>query len=921
MRTGIERFSILTCALGVFWLTAAGSWPALGQQAPTEKAAATAPAEGAHPIISVDNMVADFGEHWASPKMEHTYRITNTGNAPLEIKSVRPTCGCTIAGDYPKSIAQGETGEFPFTLNVARYQGPYTKAIFIFSNDPEHPQLRLDMKGIARQRIETHPRGAFFGILQGNEELTRIVKITNTTDTPLKLELKPPSNPGLFRFELTETTPGEQYELKVTASPPFQEKGLKRVGVTLTTNLPEEPTKIILVSGNVQPRLSLRPEFIRILTPPPGLTDNARSRLTAAHRVRGLTLVNSGDKPVKITDATIDDPDLSVEYTKVGTTNNYNFRVSWPEGYAVPEGGRTLTIKTDDAEFPEFKVPIQAMARPPSLTPQNPQPRPQQQQPQQQQQQKQQQPKPQHRPLRPVEQMVGKKAPEFSLTTLGDKPVNNEALTGKVTVLNFFAPQCPFSRKQLARLDEIRATYVPRGVRFINVHETMRGSAFTVEQLNEMFEQIESEPGELAMDKDNKVGKLFKANAYPTMVVVGKDGTIAAANVGNIGDLEERLKAQLGALLADKPIPDEYLPPKPGSGNQAAAPAPQRRVRPVEQMVGKKAPEFSLTTLEGKLVNNETSAGNVVVLNFFAPQCPYSRKQVARLDEIRASYVPRGVRFINVHETMRGPAFTVEQLNDMFKEIKSEPGELAMDKDNKVGKLFKATAFPTMVVLGKDGTIAAVNVGNMGNLEERLKAQLDALLADKPIPDEYLPAKPGSGDQAAAPPRRIRPVEQMVGKPAPAFSLTTVKGDALSNQSLSGKITVLNFFAPQCPFCRRQLSRLDKIRATYVPKGVRVINVHETMRGEPFTVEQLNDMFKEIKSEPGELVMDKDNKVGKLFKATAFPTMVVLGKDGAIAAVNVGNMGNLEERLKAQLDALLAGKPIPDDYLPPKPQT
>jgi hypothetical protein len=58
-----------------------------------------------------------------------------------------------------------------------------------------------------------------------------------------------------------------------------------------------------------------------------------------------------------------------------------------------------------------------------------------------------------------------------------------------------------------------------------------------------------------------------------------------------------------------------------------------------------------------------------------------------------------------------------------------------------------------------------------------------------------------------------------------------------------------------------------------------------------------------------ELAKDSENKVGQLFKAVSFPTMVVVNKDGKIEHVNIGAQQDIDKSLKAQLDGLIAGKP------------
>ena len=175
----------------------------------------------------------------------------------------------------------------------------------------------------------------------------------------------------------------------------------------------------------------------------------------------------------------------------------------------------------------------------------------------------------------------------------------------------------------------------------------------------------------------------------------------------------------------------------------------------------------------------------------------------------------------------------------------------------------------------------------------RMGEQLDAAIAGKPFP-KYSDAKPKSR----------RPAEDLVGKPAPSFSLKTVGGKAIGSEGFAKHTaTVLNFVAPNCGFCKRQLPNVEKIRAEYEAKGVRFVNVAETMRKE-YTIEETIDVFKKAGSGL-ELAKDDGNKVGRSYKAVSFPTMIVVGKNGKIANVNIGAKPNIDTLLKGQLDALI----------------
>ncbi len=54
-----------------------------------------------------------------------------------------------------------------------------------------------------------------------------------------------------------------------------------------------------------------------------------------------------------------------------------------------------------------------------------------------------------------------------------------------------------------------------------------------------------------------------------------------------------------------------------------------------------------------------------------------------------------------------------------------------VNPDNDFGKLFAATSFPTLVVLGKSGKVEGVHVGNNAALEAKINGYLTKSLATK----------------------------------------------------------------------------------------------------------------------------------------------------------------------------------------------
>ncbi len=798
------------------------------------------------PIFTIDALTFDFGTTWVGPKLNHTFKVTNKGTKPLEITKVRPSCGCTVAGNYPKRLEPGATGDFPFSINSNKVRGRYSKSITISCSDPVNSDIRLTLKGECKRYIDVIPAAANFGRVYGDSAQERILKITNNTEEPIEIELDVPSD-SKFAFNLVELEKGSRYEVRVALKDKKMSIGSARSTATLKTNVEAQKEIKLTATATVPKRVDIVPATISLAS-----AAATKGQTKATSRIVRVT--NYGSTPMKVLNVSVDDTAITATLNEKNSGKNYDVRLDFPIGWEAPTAGRTLTINTDDSEFKTIKVPIRTQSARTA----------------------------QQAARRPADELVGKKAPQFSAKTLAGRDLGTNTLASAITVMDFFAVNCGYCAKQIPRLETIRKKFESKGVRFVAAAETMRGKRFSEQQVMDKLKTL-GFGGEVLLDPDNAVGPLFKATSFPTMVVLGKSGKVEAVNIGNIRDLETRLSGQLTALIAGKALPS-YQAKKP--------PAP--RQRPVDQLVGKPAPSFSAKTTAGNDLGTATFAKAITVMDFFAVNCGYCAKQIPRVEAMRKEYEAKGVRFVAAAETMHNKKFTDEEVMDKLKTLGFR-GEVLMDQANAVGPRFKATGFPTMVIVGKSGKVEAVNVGNIGDLETRMKTQLDALIAGKPLPN-YAAKAP------AAP--RKRPAEGMVGKAAPSFALKTLAGKPISNADFKNHpATVLNFVAPNCGFCKRQLPNVEKIREAYVAKGIRFVNMSQTMR-KKYSPEEASDVFKGVGSR-FEIAMDDGNALGRQFKATSYPTMMVIGKDGKIAHVNIGAKKNIDTLLAGQLDALI----------------
>jgi uncharacterized cupredoxin-like copper-binding protein len=87
-----------------------------------------------YPVMTFEEEEFDFGNIAKGTNVEHVFKFTNTGKAPLVITNASSSCGCTVP-TYPKneSIAPGESGEMLVKFNGSG-QGQVTKTVTVNAN-------------------------------------------------------------------------------------------------------------------------------------------------------------------------------------------------------------------------------------------------------------------------------------------------------------------------------------------------------------------------------------------------------------------------------------------------------------------------------------------------------------------------------------------------------------------------------------------------------------------------------------------------------------------------------------------------------------------------------------------------------------------------------------------------------------------
>src|SRR5512134_1512218 len=119
--------------------------------------------------------------------------------------------------------------------------------------------------------------------------------------------------------------------------------------------------------------------------------------------------------------------------------------------------------------------------------------------------------------------------------------------------------------------------------------------------------------------------------------------------------------------------------------------------------------------------------------------------------------------------------------------------------------------------------------------------------------------------------------QDLVGEPAPDFSLQGLDGKEVSLKSLRGRIVVLHFWATYWESCYDDMGHLDKLYREFKNQGVSIfgVNVGQLPRVVREFVRKRGYTYPQLVNARGELILS--------YQATDAPRVVIIGKDGKIA--------------------------------------
>ncbi len=144
-------------------------------------------------------------------------------------------------------------------------------------------------------------------------------------------------------------------------------------------------------------------------------------------------------------------------------------------------------------------------------------------------------------------------------------------------------------------------------------------------------------------------------------------------------------------------------------------------------------------------------------------------------------------------------------------------------------------------------------------------------------------------------------------KSAPRFVAKTLNSETFTNESVKGKVVLVQFWTTWCPLCRAEQSAVDRLESEFGEQDLIVLAVD--------VGESKKKVAKYLAANPRScrIVLSNDTNLPAIYPATAYPVYVVIDREGNIAGTQRGAGG--ERALRSLLRrAGLGSNHIPEEH-------
>jgi P pilus assembly chaperone PapD len=196
----------------------------------------------AQPKLMIQKTEFELGTIYNGDIVRTPITITNTGNEPLHIESVRTSCGCTTVKEPKKTLKPGESETFEVQFNSSGFRGRYAKYVYVQTDDPSADYHTITLRADIKEELVPVPpvSVAWLGNIPVGKTHIHTMRFTNQSDKAITLK-KVTGLPASVTAATEPKTvaPSDTVVVRLAVKP--AEEGYSNTEVTIETNSPNQP--------------------------------------------------------------------------------------------------------------------------------------------------------------------------------------------------------------------------------------------------------------------------------------------------------------------------------------------------------------------------------------------------------------------------------------------------------------------------------------------------------------------------------------------------------------------------------------------------------------------------------------------------------------------------------------------------------
>lgn len=215
----------------------------------------------AQAVLAFEAPRHDFGTIPEGPAATHTFAFTNTGDAPLTLDAVVPSCGCTAPSFSAGPIAPGARGYVTVAYDTETRPGPFDRTITVTARaaQPQTVVLRIVGEVVPAFEANGSAQGALVfaadardvGTLRADAAAQHVFRFVNRGARPVRVLAVRTGTPGVEAiFPARPVFSGDVASIVVTAEE-LPAEGPFEIALEVETDDAQQPVKTLRLSGRV----------------------------------------------------------------------------------------------------------------------------------------------------------------------------------------------------------------------------------------------------------------------------------------------------------------------------------------------------------------------------------------------------------------------------------------------------------------------------------------------------------------------------------------------------------------------------------------------------------------------------------------------------------------------------------------------